>query len=300
MKRTGIIGLGVISKYYKKGLEASSYLSLTAVCDINDNAVSRSLYFQYPFYTDYIQMIEKENIEYVVISTEPSTHYTIAKSCLNHGVSVIVEKPAATHIKEYDELADIAMENGLVFEVMYHFQTAPEVLGFNKYFDSSRISSANIEIYDPYSIDGKTIIGDRQCLCGAWLDSGVNALSMLKCWLPFEKVELISHNTNRCSDTSYPIFADVSLLIDGVKVNIKVNWQKQVNLKTATLVYDGNPMIINSTEQKIIYKDKEYNFASMERLQAHYYNYFKIFKGESKERNSRKINETLLFVNEKL
>ena len=48
MKRTGIIGLGEISKYYKKGLEASRFLSLCAVCDVDSQAVSRNVYSEYP------------------------------------------------------------------------------------------------------------------------------------------------------------------------------------------------------------------------------------------------------------
>ena len=271
-----------------------------AVCDINENAVSKQMYSQFPFYTNYLQMIEEENIEYAIISTEPSTHYAIAKQCINKGVSVILEKPASIHLYEYEELVDLAKGKGVKFDVMYHFQSAPEMLEFENLFDKNKISDVNIEIFDPYSKDGKSIVKERQNLCGAWLDSGVNALSIVKCWLPFDKVELIRHNVKRCTATSQPIFAEVSLLIDGINVNIKVDWRQNINLKTAHLVYDGKPMIVSSTHQKIVYEEKEYCFACMERLQAHYYNYFKNFKGEIDEHNDRKINEVLLFVNEEL
>ncbi len=300
IKRIGIIGLGVISKYYKKALEVSPFLSLCAVCDVNTQAVSKDVYSEYPFYTDYIQMIEKEKLQYVVIATQPIIHYEIAKECINRGVSVIVEKPASIYANEYEELIALAKEKDVVFDVLYHFQTAPEMIGFNEMFDAQKISSVDIQISDPYSFDGENIVIDRQSLCGAWLDSGVNAISMLKSWFPFENVQLISTDVKRCKATKNPIYVKVILAVDGVDVNIVVDWRKQINNKTTFLVYDGKPMILNSSEQKIVYERKEYNFAKMDRLQAHYYNYFKNYEGEGNEQNNKKINDILLFVNEKL
>ena len=72
MLNAGIIGMGTISKYYLKGLSASSCLELVAICDTNADFASRPLFKDYPFYEDYLEMIEKEGLDYVIISTPPS------------------------------------------------------------------------------------------------------------------------------------------------------------------------------------------------------------------------------------
>ncbi len=300
MKRAGIIGLGVISKYYKAGLEASPFLELVSVCDLCEDAPSRAVYSHLSFYTDFINMIEQEKLEYVIISTNPAAHYEIARRCIQMGVSVILEKPAVTDMEQYDELLRLSKEKGVVFDVMYHFQRAAEMIEFEKRFDPGRISSVKIDIMDPYSSDGKSIIPERRNMGGAWLDSGVNALSVLKCWLAFDKVELLECKAERCSETSEPIFVKAELLIDGVRVGISVDWRQGINYKVSNLVYDGKPMTVNSSEQKIRYDGKEYDCSGMQRLQAHYYGYFKNFKGESDGQGSRKINELLLFINRAL
>ena len=52
MFNAGIIGMGAISKYYLKGLKASSCLELKAICDTNPDFASRPLFKDYPFYED--------------------------------------------------------------------------------------------------------------------------------------------------------------------------------------------------------------------------------------------------------
>lgn len=300
MKRTGIIGLGIISQYYKMGLEQSSFLELVSVCDVQKNAASREIYDEFPFYNDYERMIEEEHLEYVVISTPPKTHYEIAKRCIELGVSVIVEKPAVTDKRQYDELLCLSEEKGVAFDVMYHFMTAPEMIGFKDNFDASKISSVRVEIMDKYSDDGKSINEQQREMCGAWLDSGSNALSMLACWFNLDNVQLLKHNAIRCEKTAEPLYVYVELMIDGIRTEIVVDWRKNINHKTAYLKYDGTDMEVSSTKQKIIYGQKEYSFAKIERLQAHYLNYFKNFKGESDRQADRSINNALLFINEAL
>ena len=86
-KRTGIIGLGTISKYYMDGIRESSILQLCAVCDLVKDAPSKECYKEYLFYTDYKEMIAKEQLDYVIISTPPATHNSIATYALENSVN---------------------------------------------------------------------------------------------------------------------------------------------------------------------------------------------------------------------
>lgn len=299
MKRTGIIGLGTVSGYYADGL-CNSFLSLVSVCDLDENAPCRAVYENLPFYTDFEEMIDKEKLEFVIIATTPKSHFEIAKTCIEKGVGVICEKPAMLSMSEYDTILALAKEKGVVFRVMYHFQTAFEVLEFNRRFVPDKISEIKVMITDPYTLGGNSIAPEKQALCGAWLDSGVNALSMIKCWLAFEKVEVLSTKTERCRETNLPIYVAVTLLIDDVPVSITIDWRVRKSYKASTLIFDGEPMVLDSTNQKIVYQGEEYGGSKRERLATHYYNYFKNYKGESDEEAERKIQEALFFVNDAL
>lgn len=294
MKRVGIIGLGTITKNYLKGLLESEFLSLTAVCDRLENSVSKDFFKEYPFYFDYKHMIQEENLDYVIISTPPASHYEISMYAMMHGVNVILEKPAVLDLVQYQQLVETAHENNVIFEVMYHWQNGSEVLAFNGQYDVKRISKIHVTVLDPYSDDGLTINEDKVKLCGAWVDSGVNILSMIKMWLPFDSYKLVDCKVQRCQKTDLPICVEVHLELDGVLLAICVDWTKHRNDKSSYVIYDGRKVEIRHSQQAIVDEDTVKLYDDMERLQHHYYNYFKNYREIIDKDASYKIHWLLL------
>lgn len=300
MKKLGIIGLGVISQNYLTALNASPHFQLVAVSDVNENAKCRNVYKDFPFYTNYLQMITQAGLDTVLIATPPATHYEIAKACMQRKVNVIMEKPAVLDLDKYDDLLQTAKENGVKLEVMFHFQNGSETLAFLQNYDVTKISSIRVHIQDHYSLDGETIMPDRRSLQGAWLDSGVNALSQIQLFLPFKNVQFIGCEKQLCTQCNLPIYARVQLNIDGVDVEICIDWRKDVNSKITYLTYANKSVTLHNSNQSIIVNGEELSYATMPRLQAHYYNYFQNYQGESDEQSSRRIHEVLLAVNARI
>ncbi len=300
MKRTAIIGLGTVTKYYLSGLEASPVLELCAVCDSREDAASRDCFSAYPFYTDYTEMIEREALDLIVISTPPATHFEIASYALSLGIDVICEKPIVLSMDEYDALLDIASKNGSKLEAMYHWQNGIEVLYFNDNYDKSKISEIHTTVLDPYSADGAVIDAQKRKLMGAWVDSGVNILSMIKTWLPFDRLEIKRVDTQICPTSRLPIYVDATLVIDGIPTYITVDWRQHINSKTSYVIYDGKRMDIDHSGQAIRYDGEELSVGVMERMKQHYYHYFKTFRGETDVNASLKIHKLLLEVNDRI
>lgn len=300
MKKAGIIGLGTITKHYLAGLKESPVLMLTAVCDVLEDAPSRGLYSPYPFYSDYKEMIAAEALDYIIISTPPATHYEIAVYALTHGVNVIVEKPAVLCMSEYDELLQLARENCRIFEVMYHWQNGSEVVNLDELYDMGKISEIQVTVLDPYSADGVTIDDAKVKLEGAWIDSGVNILSMIRLWLPFEKLTVDNIEVQKCEKTGLPIYVDLDMHIDCVKTNIVVDWRQHTDNKSTWVVYNGRKIVINNSAQRIEDRDKVVDCYHMERLPQHYYNYFKKFNEQPDVDTSRDIHRVLTEVAAKI
>jgi hypothetical protein len=299
IKKIGIIGLGTISQYYLTGLENSKFLKLVSVCDISDSAVSKEVFSKYPFYLNYQEMVEAEKLDYVIISTPPKSHFEMAKYCLSKNVNVIVEKPGTLSYSSFLELEKFASSKKLIFEVMYHWQNGSEVLRFTEMYDAKKIEKIEVEIEDPYSQDGETILDSKCKLEGAWIDSGVNALSMLKLWFPFNKVRVNKKEVIRCQKSDFPIFVLLDINIDGIPVKIKIDWRNHKNDKKTTMTYEGKELVIYHSKQSIILFQEEV-FSSMERLATHYYNYFKNYSVNIKKEDSKKIHKVLFAINDKL
>lgn len=300
MKKVGIIGLGTITEYYLEGLKNSKILELTAVCDTLINPVSKKYYEEYPFYLDYKEMIEKESLDYIIISTPPKSHFEIAKYALENNVNVIVEKPATTNLKDLKYLMDLAKQNNLIFEVMYHWQNGSEVIKFNELYEKEKITEINTTVLDPYSSDEINIDEAKIKLLGTWIDSGVNILSMIKMWLPFNTLDINNIFVKKCEKTNLPINVSIDILIDNVKVLINIDWTKHQNVKESYLVYNNRKIKIDHSNQCIIDEAKIIKLDDMVRLRRHYYNYFKNYNENNDDEGTYLIHKFLFEVSDKL
>lgn len=304
MKRVCLVGLGVITKHYLRGLENSKQLQLVAVCDCNENALARPLYGDYPFYTDHKVMIEEEKPDLLLIATPPATHYGIAEYALLHGVGVILEKPATLTLSDLEKLLSLADREGVFFTTMFHWQTGEEILRFKERFSCEDISSIEVCINDHYSTDGLSIKEDRVPLGGAWVDSGVNALSMINTLVPFDTYQIVDVSVQKCTKSGLPIFArvqlDIALGDKHVAVVISIDWRKENSAKYSLLkTAEGREILIEHTEQKIVAEGGAILLDDMPRLQRHYYNYFTRFNSTSSG-DALKIHQLLFEVDKRI
>ena len=296
IKRAALIGLGTIFLEYKEGLVATDKFNLVALMDISEEARGLDMFPELPFYTSFDDLLKNEEIDLVIISTPPSSHYELIKTALEAKKDVIVEKPMLLNIDKIKELYALANSLNLTLNTAYHWQNGEEVKQFNKTYDAKKIEEISIMVDDPYSDDGVNISDNKKHLEGCWIDSGVNALSLIKTWLPFnetivENVEIVFAN-----NIHQPIYSKVELMIDKVKVSIRVDWRNNKNSKKSYLIYDGKRIEINHSEQSIVGIDKTALFNSMNRLSRHYYNYFSYFDYSTNYEETIKIHDVLLKV----
>jgi scyllo-inositol 2-dehydrogenase (NAD+) len=77
--------------------------------------------------TDYKELLSRNEIQAVYISATPeSTHYPMAKDCLNAGKHVFLEKPIAMTLAEADELIELAKKKKLKFTIGYSQRFNPK------------------------------------------------------------------------------------------------------------------------------------------------------------------------------
>ena len=90
--KIGVIGLGGVAQLvHLPNLNKLANVELTAVAEVNKN---RLLTISDKFnvkekYLDYNEMLEKSDIDAVIVATPTSTHTDIAIDCLNAGKDVL-------------------------------------------------------------------------------------------------------------------------------------------------------------------------------------------------------------------
>ncbi len=121
MLRGGIIGLGKMGISHAAIVGAHPAVDFVAVCDVSSLVLDAfKKYTRANVYGDYIKMIDKENLDFVVVATPTKFHYPVVKYALEKNVNVFCEKPFSLTSTEGTELTEIAKRKSLVNQVGYH------------------------------------------------------------------------------------------------------------------------------------------------------------------------------------
>lgn len=109
--RIGVIGLGYWGPNLARNIAELPTAELVAVSDLKQERLDR-IVARYPRVvttTNYSDLFEME-LDAVVIATPPHTHYNIAKSCLEHDLHIMVEKPLTLNTRDGQALVDLGRQ----------------------------------------------------------------------------------------------------------------------------------------------------------------------------------------------
>lgn len=114
---------------------------IVAVSDVTEaTAKAAAEKFTVPkIYTDYKEMLSKENLDGVSVATPNKFHYQPTIDALRAGVNVLCEKPLAMNAEEAREMCKVAKETGKILQVglQSRFAGAPKWL--KQYIDGGHM-----------------------------------------------------------------------------------------------------------------------------------------------------------------
>lgn len=128
MKNFAIIGFGGLGKTHFLNLleieKKRGDIRLAAICNADIESITKNItinlgdvnvdsidFSRFNLYTDYKEMIEKENLDFVFIALPSYLHSEVGVYCLNHGIDVYTEKPMAITYEQCEALIDAAKAN---------------------------------------------------------------------------------------------------------------------------------------------------------------------------------------------
>jgi len=127
--KIGVIGCGYWGPNLIRNFIEIPDVDVVAIADLDETRMEKvtARYPQIAVTTSDYRTFFSLDLDAVVISTPPSTHYEIALKCLSQGLHALVEKPLTLSSKEAIELVDIAKKNGRVLMVGHTFEFSSPV-----------------------------------------------------------------------------------------------------------------------------------------------------------------------------
>jgi predicted dehydrogenase len=307
--KIGIVGFGHISKHYFAAARCLDDFEIVAVCDINNNAF-RSISENVVCYSDIRDLLRDRNVEAVVVSVPTLLHYEVGKIVIDAGKPLMLEKPATTDRRSFDTLETIACAAGVPTVSLFHYVRADEVVAATECVTSTLEQSYiswHSSFYDPYNADLNLY---NYPLVNAWIDSGINELSVFMTLCPGATLKL-DHAmfTPRAGENMGTIGAiaafEIAGSVQGTAV-FEVNWAVGLDRKV-TRIHTSMPNKLiemdHSEESLRVEGDRDARQFStgLHRLTNHYIKLFpwavsQIKRGKSNWDFARKVHEPFFDV----
>lgn len=318
----GIVGLGHVAGHQIAALDRTRGVRLAALCD-RDPAKRALAPEGVPFHTDLDRFLVEAEVDVVVVSVPPSSHVPVARTALEAGRDVLVEKPLATDLGEIDALRAVAETHGRLTYSALHAAHGREVLWF---LDDAQeemraalgpVTGFACRFYDPYiGPDGRLQPGARS-LGGAWLDSAINALSVVGRFVDPDLMALEHATMTRLpgseaselqgsADYVFPVAGGASY----GRGTIDTNWTLGLNSKTTRLGFaSGAEIVLEHSDETVLRLDRSGNSVEptviadlsdgTPRLTAHYFGVFDELVTDCAARRSnvawsRRLHELML------
>ena len=265
MYSVGIVGLGHVARHHVAALERSRQFRLVAGCD-RDPSRFGLLGDKVSRFTDIEDMLAMTGLDAVIVASPNRVHVDHGLRVLEAGKWLVMEKPLAETREEFDRFnarrkalngkCTLALHAAFGVELEWFCQqhgmpgdAAHQLVEFRSNF------------YDPY-FENQHLVDSARSLGGAWVDSGINALSVISRFIDPNALEIIDSRMTRvagpkCREVQGSVdfaFNNVGLCREG---SIDTNWTLGRNKKTTLIrvAGDDSRYLLDHSAQQVIRQD---------------------------------------------
>ena len=215
--KIGVIGLGWVSQiFHLPTLKKLGDVEITAICDRDK---SKAKYIGEKFgigkiYTDYEDMLSKEDLNAVDICTPTDSHKNISIAALQKGLDVFVEKPIARHYAEALEISETAIKSKRKLMVGMNNRFRPDMMMLKSIIEAGELGNifyAKAGWIKKLSSINPWLTQKDKAGGGVFLDLGLVTLDTLLWALNFPKIRRVNavtynHSTKSVEDSCITFF----------------------------------------------------------------------------------------------
>lgn len=139
----GLIGCGSISSVHFEALRLVPNARLVATCDIIEDRARQNAekYGAAAFYTDMRDLLARDDIDYVHITTPSSHHHTASIAASQAGKHSFVTKPLDVTLENIDAMIAAADQAGTVLACVHQFRTYGSYCALRQAIEQGRLGT---------------------------------------------------------------------------------------------------------------------------------------------------------------
>lgn len=264
MLRVGIIGYGKMGILHGALVNGSQRAKVVAICD--KSWVMRfgikKVYPSVKTFSDVKDMLDKVELDAVIISTPTFNHVESAMLCIEKNCNLFIEKPLASSYEDAKRLYDVATEKKIKIQVGFCNRFAPSIAKGKEYLETGIIgeaveAKAFMYIADVFEQHSGWRYSKEVSGGGVLMDFGIHMLDQL-CWY-FGKINTVQAQAQKLysKEVEDELRASISFA-QGPEVQFETSWSKEAYRKTyARLEIKGTNGNMVVTDQTLDIFDRE-------------------------------------------
>jgi predicted dehydrogenase len=239
-----VVGCGYWGPNLVRNLFENRLINRVVACDL-DFAKLEKIAVRYPSVEvtqEFREVIDRIDVDAVMIATPLSTHFELALVALQHNKHVFVEKPFAASSEQALRLIEEAKRRRLTLMVGHTFQYSPPVMKIRQILDAGELG----QIF--YLSSTRVNLGLHQKDVSVLWDLAPHDLSMILYWLDEDPIEVLATG----KDFVQKGIPDVAFLFmrfaSGAIAHVQVSWLAPSKLRRTTIVGDAKMLVYDDTE----------------------------------------------------
>jgi len=241
--RIGVIGYGYWGPNVVRNLQGLENCQLVAICDSNPANLqgARQARPDVELTRDCSELLTSTQIDAIAVVTPVWTHFDLAKSALQNGKHIFVEKPFTSTTQQAEELIELATRNRLKIMVDHTFLFTGAVRKIRQLVDNGTLGK--LYYYDSTRVN----LGLFQHDINVVWDLAPHDLSIMDYIIP-KKPEAIVATGERHLNGHVDV-AFITIYFPGnIIAHINVNWLSPVKVRTTLIGGEKRMLVWNDLE----------------------------------------------------
>ncbi len=249
MIRAAVIGVGAMGKHHARVYNDLENVELVAVADPDEGrrlALARR--YKVTAYADHEDLLKQERVDVVSVAVPTVLHREVARSVIQRGVHLLIEKPIASTVQEAQEVIDQAARAGVTLAVGHIERFNPAVTELKRRLadgDLGRIFQIHARRLSPFPHYVRDV--------GVVIDLATHELDIMR-YLVGNEVERVYAETGRnVHERHEDLLSGVIRFGNDVLGVLDINWLTPTKVRELRITGEQGMFLVDYLDQDLYF-----------------------------------------------
>ncbi len=253
-QRVAVIGAGAMGRNHLRVLHDIDSANLIALADADESTAQRAARrFGIPSYTDYLQMLDGQKPDAVIVAVPTALHRQVVLDALARRIHVLVEKPIASTVEEGRELMQAAQQAGVLLAVGHIERYNPaivELFSRLRAGELGRVFKMHARRLGPFPPRVRDV--------GVVIDLATHDVDIMR-WLSGVEVQRVYAETARQIHTQHEdLVSGLLRFQDGIIGVLDINWLTPTKIRELMITGERGMFHVNYLTQDLYFYENNY------------------------------------------